>query len=92
MKPRRVFVTLELETDVVLSVLRNPRTWHGLTSLACRPGGEMIVLQAQANVAVTRKEAFRVFDEREYTAAGRRWLRKFKKANADARKKARLKA
>jgi hypothetical protein len=63
MKARRVFVTVELETDVPLYVLRNARTWHTLTSLACKPGGEMIVLQAQANVAQadkkTRKNAKR---------------------------------
>lgn len=42
MSPRRVFVTLELETDASLRVLRAPANWAWETTR---------VLQVQANVA-----------------------------------------
>jgi hypothetical protein len=51
MKTRRVFVTLELETDAPIALLRKAKVWQGITSLGCRPGCRMIVHQAQANVA-----------------------------------------
>ena len=51
MKTRRVFITLEVETDVPIAQLRRTRTWLNLTSLAGRSGGEMIVHQVQANVS-----------------------------------------
>lgn len=56
MKPRRVFVTLELDTDAPLVVLRDARQWTGKGRCP-----QSIVMQVQANVAVRRKEAFRFF-------------------------------
>jgi len=50
MKPRRVFVTLELETAARLAVLRRTTFWHQQA-----PGSWARVLQAQANVAKAEK-------------------------------------
>ena len=48
MKPRRVVVTIECETDRPLSDLRSPYTWSGLSQ-----GRRLLVreiVQVQANV------------------------------------------
>jgi len=55
MKSRRVFVTLELDTDMNLSLLKKPAFWKGLWEFSNRPGGVLVVEQANANVARTKK-------------------------------------
>jgi hypothetical protein len=49
-KSRRVFVTLELETNRPLSALRSPKAWSAVLALAGVDPG-IVVMQAQANVA-----------------------------------------
>lgn len=48
---RRVFVTLELETDLPLAILRKREAWRALAGVKRRAGGRLEVLQASANVA-----------------------------------------
>lgn len=58
MKPRRVIVTLELETDVKLTDLRNVWRWRAAWNKYSEPSrtvGKIVVNQASANV-VERKE------------------------------------
>lgn len=49
MKPRRVFVTVEMESDAPLEVLRDPRVWGWHKGRAIPHFAR--VLQLQANVA-----------------------------------------
>jgi N-glycosylase/DNA lyase len=54
MKPRKVFVTLELETDVPLLHIRSGLWWENAIRDAGRFRGytlKTVVLEAQANVA-----------------------------------------
>lgn len=58
MKSRRVFVTLELETDVPLNVLRDPFTWMVVWDLAhVNKWGKLKAIQAQANAARSMRAA-----------------------------------
>lgn len=59
MKPRRVFITMEVETDIPLGVLRTADAWIG-SGASILSGRVFFLYQVQANVARPESKKKRV--------------------------------
>ena len=56
MKPRKVVLTLEVETDLPLASLRKAAAYDPISIMDCEAGRSLVVQQAQANVVAKPKK------------------------------------